>query len=158
MRRHPACLQLDVASRSLVHNAPFFRELEGTAIWVSTARDDFAYHPGGRCFSQHLRQASLQDYDALFLRLPRPVEPAFLHFMARRLGALLSPLGIVFFGFDPLEDDNGLRVLSDINTLSVGGLPQIQQLSGRPVLQQAADLLWSNVNDTLYGRSTLAVQ
>lgn len=313
MRRHPACLQLDVASRSLLHNRPFFRELNGNALWVSPVRDDFAYHPDGRCFAHPLRPASLQDYDALFLRLPGPIEPAFLHFLsrhfpngpiinrpdgilvssskayllqvpelcppirlctsvaevdafkaehpivlkplenyggrgliriegatawlgsrrmayeqlrqqlgqqpfaylgmkflrqvakgdkrivvinrqilgaalrlprrgswlcnaaqggravaasvspeeeaiARRLDALLSPLGIVFFGFDTLEDDNGLRVLSEVNTLSVGGLPQIQQLSGRPVLQQAADLLWSNVNDTLYGRSTLAVR
>lgn len=73
--------------------------------------------------------------------------------IAQRLATVLSPMGIVFFGFDTLEDENGLRVLSEINTLSVGGLPQIQKLSGQPVMQQAADLIWDYVKTEMYGKT-----
>jgi glutathione synthase len=66
--------------------------------------------------------------------------------MARRLTEILSPLGIQFYGFDTLVDDQGKRVLSEINTMSVGGLPQIEAQSGQPVLSTSADLIWNEVN------------
>lgn len=313
LRRHPACVQLDVASRHLEANRSFFGRMESTELWVTSVDDDFAYHTDGRAFSRGLRKASLRDYDWLFMRLPRPIAGEFWDFLAQhfptaqiinrpdgisassskafllqvpelcpplrlctsiedveafkaehpivlkplenyggqgliriednsvwlgrrripysrfreqlarhpfvflgmkylsqvvkgdkrivvingqvlgaalrlpprgswlcnaaqggraiaaslspeeeqmagKLTSLLSPLGIVFFGFDTLEDDSGQRLLSEVNTLSVGGLPQIQQLSGRPVLRQAADLIWTYVNETTHGRPDLAVK
>lgn len=57
------------------------------------------------------------------------------------LTPLLYEKGVVMYGFDTLVDDNGLRVLSEINTLSIGGLGPMEQMSGEPVLHKAALLL-----------------
>ena len=46
------------------------------------------------------------------------------------------------YGFDTLVDDDGKRVLSEINTLSIGGIGPLAELSGRPVIREAAKLLW----------------
>ena len=51
----------------------------------------------------------------------------------------LRAAGIVFYGVDTLMGNHGERVLSEINTLSVGGFPQAEAQTGRPVLQQAID-------------------
>ena len=53
--------------------------------------------------------------------------------------------GVVIFGFDTLVDDNGNRVLSEINTLNVGGLLQAEMHSGKPVVQDSANLIWSYI-------------
>ncbi len=51
----------------------------------------------------------------------------------------LLQAGIVIYGADTLVDDDGKRVLSEINTLSIGGFPQAEQQTGRPILQQTID-------------------
>ena len=51
----------------------------------------------------------------------------------------------MIFGFDTLVDDDGRRVLSEINTLSIGGLMPLQEMSGKPVLKRVAELLWDYV-------------
>ncbi len=53
--------------------------------------------------------------------------------------------GILIFGADTLVDDDGKRVLSEINTLSIGGFPQAEKQTGRPVLQQTIDLIFDAV-------------
>jgi len=57
--------------------------------------------------------------------------------------------GIVIFGADTLVDDNGKRVLSEINTLSIGGFPQSEQQSKRPVVQLAINGIFDYVNKKL---------
>ncbi len=49
--------------------------------------------------------------------------------------------GIVMYGIDTLVDDNGIRVLSEINATSIGGLPQIAKLTGKPLVEKAIALL-----------------
>jgi glutathione synthase len=44
----------------------------------------------------------------------------------------------VLYGFDTLVDDDGKRVLSEINTMSVGGLLPLQEMIGTPVVMNAA--------------------
>lgn len=58
------------------------------------------------------------------------------------LDPVLSKLGIVMYGVDTLVDDNGKRVLSEINTTSIGGLPQIAQQQGKPLVAESIDLFW----------------
>ncbi len=65
----------------------------------------------------------------------------------KELTPLLYDKGVIIYGFDTLVDDNGLRVLSEINTLSIGGMGPIEELSGRPIMKQAAKLLWDYVVD-----------
>ncbi len=60
----------------------------------------------------------------------------------RRINPILSELGIVMYGVDTLVGDNGKRVLSEINTTSIGGITQIDQFSKKPLLNQAANLIW----------------
>lgn len=54
----------------------------------------------------------------------------------------LSKMGIVMYGLDTLVDDNGKRVLSEINTTSIGGLPQMAQQKKLPLVEEAIDLIW----------------
>lgn len=61
----------------------------------------------------------------------------------QELTPMLFEKGIVMYGFDTLLDDNGIRVLSEINTLSIGGMGPIEEMSGKPILKEAASLLWA---------------
>ena len=55
---------------------------------------------------------------------------------------ILKEKGVLFCGIDTLVNNEGKRVLSEINTLSIGGLKQIQQLSGQPLLEKITNILW----------------
>ncbi|MBK7409991.1 MAG: hypothetical protein IPJ40_19245 [Saprospirales bacterium] len=72
--------------------------------------------------------------------------------MAAKLSPLLADRGVIFYGFDTLVNDEGLRTLSEINTLSIGGLVQIANFTGKPVVREAAYLIWEYVKNTIYGR------
>lgn len=65
--------------------------------------------------------------------------------MIRQINPVLEGFGIVFYGIDTLVNDDGKRVLSEINTLSIGGLPKIEEFSKRPVIKTAAKLLWDYI-------------
>ncbi|OAV44941.1 RimK family alpha-L-glutamate ligase [Lewinella sp. 4G2] len=56
--------------------------------------------------------------------------------MIAAVAPVLLNKGVVIFGADTLVDDDGKRVLSELNTNSIGGFPQAEAQSGRPVLQQ----------------------
>jgi glutathione synthase len=64
----------------------------------------------------------------------------------REMVAALAPellgRGICFAGIDTLTDDDGRRVLSEINTLSIGGFPQAEAQTGRPIVQYTIDELF----------------
>lgn len=51
----------------------------------------------------------------------------------------LLEAGILIFGADTLVDDDGRRILSEVNTLSIGGFPQAEKQTGQPILQQTID-------------------
>lgn len=55
---------------------------------------------------------------------------------------VLSKLGIVMYGIDTLVNDEGKRVLSEINTTSIGGLPQIAAMKEKPLVEKAIELIW----------------
>ena len=74
--------------------------------------------------------------------------------IADTLSPLLADKGVIFYGFDTLVDDDGRRILSEINTMSVGGLVQIANFTGKPLVKEAAHLIWEYVKNTMYGRST----
>lgn len=57
------------------------------------------------------------------------------------INPILKELGILMYGLDTLEDDNGKRILSEINTTSVGGLPQIARMENKPLVEKAIDLI-----------------
>ena len=69
------------------------------------------------------------------------------HAMIEALAPTLLRHGICFAGVDTLVGDDGARVLSEINTLSIGGFPQAQVQTGRPILQQTIDELFTYCYD-----------
>jgi glutathione synthase len=73
------------------------------------------------------------------------------HHIAKVISPVLGKAGIAMYGFDTLVNDQGKRILSEINTLSIGGLPQMGALNGQPVVSRAANLLWQYINDEIYG-------
>lgn len=60
---------------------------------------------------------------------------------------ILSKHGIVMYGVDTLVDDDGKRVLSEINTTSIGGLPQMAAMKKEPLVEKAIDLIWNYFNE-----------
>lgn len=51
-----------------------------------------------------------------------------------RINPTLAEAGVLIYGADTLTDDDGRRVLSEINTLSIGGFPQAELQSGRSII------------------------
>ena len=49
------------------------------------------------------------------------------------------------YGVDTLVGDDGKRVLSEINTTSIGGLPQIAKMEGKLLVKQATNLIWEYI-------------
>ena len=54
----------------------------------------------------------------------------------------LAAAGVLIYGVDTLVNDDGQRVLSEINTLSIGGFPQAEQQQGRPIIQPTIDKIF----------------
>jgi len=62
------------------------------------------------------------------------------------INPILTKMGIVMYGVDTLVGDDGKRVLSEINTTSIGGLPQIAAMKKEPLVERAIDLIWDYYN------------
>lgn len=69
--------------------------------------------------------------------------------IAETISPSIVEKGVVIFGFDTLVDDDGNRVLSEINTLNVGGLLQAEMHSGKPVIQESSNLIWSYICENI---------
>ena len=67
--------------------------------------------------------------------------------IVRLINPSLMNKGIVMYGVDTLVNDEGKRVLSEINTTSIGGLPQIAAIKKLPLVDKAIDLIWSYYNE-----------
>ena len=66
-----------------------------------------------------------------------------------KLDPVLSKMGIVIYGIDTLVGDDGNRVLSEINTTSIGGLPQMAKYTGRPLVEMAINLIWDYIIENM---------
>lgn len=69
--------------------------------------------------------------------------------IADQLGKDLIKKGVFMFGFDTLTDDEGKRVLSEINTQSIGGLKQINEQKGSHILENITNLFWMYVKKSV---------
>ncbi len=59
---------------------------------------------------------------------------------------ILLKKGIFMCGVDTLVDDEGKRVLSEINTLSIGGWPQAEKQCGKPIINLMIKNLFTYVD------------
>lgn len=58
------------------------------------------------------------------------------------INPVLAKMGIAMYGVDTLVGDDGERILSEINTTSIGGLPQVAAQQNLPLVAEAIDLIW----------------
>ena len=67
------------------------------------------------------------------------------HKIAEIISPVLHQHGIIAYGFDTLVDDSGKRVLSEINTLSIGGLIDITSDRYDNVIGAVAENIWKHM-------------
>ncbi len=65
------------------------------------------------------------------------------------IAPFLEKEGILIAGIDTLMGDEGKRILSEINTLSVGGFLNIQEQSGKPIIAQTIQLIINHVDQKI---------
>lgn len=76
------CASVDIASRGMAENDAFFYDLDATGgLMGAPVRADFAYDDQAYYYTRGLGPLVLTDYDFVFLRLPRPLSDAFLHWL-----------------------------------------------------------------------------
>ena len=66
----------------------------------------------------------------------------------------LKDEGILMYGVDTLVDDQGNRILSEINTLSIGGFPQAEAQTGKPVIQSLINKIFEYADERTAGYPT----
>lgn len=71
------------------------------------------------------------------------------HRIVERLNEELLPRGIAMYGIDTLVGDDGKRTLSEVNTLSIGGVKQMAELSGEPLVERTAALLVDYIRENI---------
>lgn len=64
-----------------------------------------------------------------------------------RINPELKQKGILIYGVDTLVGDDGHRVLSEINTLSIGGFPQAEKQSGKPIIKQLINKIFEYADE-----------
>ena len=67
--------------------------------------------------------------------------------MIRAISPRLLEEGIFIFGADTLVGNDGKRVLSEINTLSIGGFPQAEEQTGRPIVRDLVNKIITFADD-----------
>jgi glutathione synthase len=71
--------------------------------------------------------------------------------IAKELSERLKKEGVLIFGFDTLVNDEGVRVLSELNTTSVGGLVHMERDDSQDVLNSVVQHLMDYIDLEVYG-------
>jgi glutathione synthase len=71
--------------------------------------------------------------------------------IARELSERLKKEGVIIFGFDTLVNDDGVRVLSELNTTSVGGLVHMERDDSQDVLNSVVQDIVDYIDLEVYG-------
>ncbi len=97
VRKHKLCERVDVVSRGNIANHEFFSNHKVCLLKGSRVDDSFDFYPDGRCFFSDLQELLINDYDAVWLRLPPPLSNSFLSFLEKEFPEQLfinAPYGI----------------------------------------------------------------
>ncbi|MCB0837233.1 MAG: hypothetical protein KDE26_10390 [Bacteroidetes bacterium] len=92
----PETKLIDIVSRGNPKNDPFFTE-QSTHFYTTRIGPDFSFQPSGDQFIQNQNDGNIEDYDVVLMRLARPVDSSFLHFVAHHTQnkvVINHPLGI----------------------------------------------------------------
>ena len=71
--------------------------------------------------------------------------------IAKALSRRLKREGVIIYGFDTLVGDDGKRLLSELNTTSVGGLVHLERDDSRDVLKGAVETLMDYIDLEIFG-------
>jgi glutathione synthase len=66
--------------------------------------------------------------------------------IAHTLSPVLKNFGVILYGFDTLVNNRGKRILSEINTLSIGGIKPAEVESGRKIAPTIAQRIINHLN------------
>jgi glutathione synthase len=66
-----------------------------------------------------------------------------------KISPILEKKGILIFGADTLVDDDGKRILSEVNTLSVGGFMQAEEQTGKPLITKTIDKIFQYADSNI---------
>lgn len=66
--------------------------------------------------------------------------------MIEAITPALLERGIFIYGADTLMDDDGSRILSEVNTLSIGGFMQAEEQTNRPILLETINKFFNYAN------------
>ncbi len=69
------------------------------------------------------------------------------HYIIQKLSPYLKKAGIFMYGIDTLMDDNGKRILSEINTLSIGGFISGESKNGNPLVEKTVKKLFKYADE-----------
>ena len=69
--------------------------------------------------------------------------------IAKEVYPILLKKGILICGLDTLVDDEGKRVLSEINALSIGGFPQAEKQTGLPIIEMTVNKMFEYVEQNV---------
>lgn len=76
--------------------------------------------------------------------------------IVKRINPILTQLGIVMYGVDTLVDDSGKRVLSEINTTSIGGVSQMERQQGKPLVKTTTDEICNYIVNKLKEKNAIS--
>lgn len=76
--------------------------------------------------------------------------------IVNRINPTLEKLGIVMYGVDTLVGDDGKRILSEINTTSIGGIPQMEKQQGKPLIKATTDQIWNFIRFKIIKKNAIS--
>ena len=76
--------------------------------------------------------------------------------IVERINPKLSELGIVMYGVDTLMGDNGKRVLSEINTTSIGGVVQMEKQQGASLVKRTTNRICDFINKKIKEKNAIS--
>lgn len=72
---------VEIASRGIAENAPFFTDFSTDVLHVRKVTEEFSFSQKDVFFSKTTNSRKIQFYDRILLRLPRPVSDGFFPFL-----------------------------------------------------------------------------
>jgi glutathione synthase len=69
-------------------------------------------------------------------------------YIVNMVDPMLSKEGINVYGIDTLVDDDGKRIMSEINTTNVGGFVQLQETSEIDILHKTVELMFNRLEES----------
>ncbi len=64
-----------------------------------------------------------------------------------RISPMMKQMGVLLYGVDVLMNANNERVLSEINTLNVGGIARLEGITGQPLVAQVATKIVEKIQE-----------